>query len=271
MKITISKGTPDWEKVLKSKQAQNLLKMYQRLLGTMEVMEAIHKFRYREEYRSVLSNSLESLWFNTSKNNICRDSASNESLKDLQKKRYFEYIPFHVEWFMQRFFMDDFDKGERFIDIGCGHGAKVILAYFFSKMECHGIEYCKDYVDLAHKGYNHYVYSHGNDKWTVSKGAMVLGDRIKRIDAFDFKGYGKFDRIYTYMPVEDNNLRLKFYRHIIRHLKVGTLWMEVGRMYFLQKAFKQEGRPYKKLNDCMLKVLRKGSKDGTKTGQQYGW
>jgi len=115
-----------------------------------------------------------------------------------------------------------FAKGKKFIDVGCGIGDKTILMSVISKMECWGLEY--DYGNLALG--NHAAKSLEGYE-TETFGEYLEKRRIHFVcaNALEYEGFGNFDRIFTYCPMT-GNMREKFYIHIMKQLKPGTIWWE---------------------------------------------
>lgn len=111
------------------------------------------------------------------------------------------------------------------LDVGCGVGeALAIMHALAPEVKLTGIEVNPEYVKL---------------------GKQYYGDKINLIvaDAFDFKGYGDFDGIYTYMPIQDYALLRKLYQYIFQNIKVGTRWLEVNGTYGLEQALREfEGK-----------------------------
>lgn len=101
-----------------------------------------------------------------------------------------------------------FEKSKeiKFLDAGCGTGMIMSIAdAYFERNVSYGIEIYKKYIDRA-----------------VTLNSKFK-DRIFHMDIRDFKKYGDYDIIYSYMPLVniDDDL-FPFYRNIAKQLKSGS-------------------------------------------------
>lgn len=125
---------------------------------------------------------------------------------DQPKQAYFPFIPHHGS------LPDVLLSGKRFIDIGCGIGQIVLtVAKLAPNMECIGLEVQPDLVKKAKK--------HQRDL-QITNANFVVGDAFD----YDFSG---FDRLYSYMPIQDRSLMRKLWRKVWREMAPGAMWYEV--------------------------------------------
>lgn len=124
----------------------------------------------------------------------------------------FRYIPFGVSRFIKVLKeIPGFVKGKKFVDIGSGVGDKALVAsLLMPNTECHGIEYSE--------------FTH---KVACTLVPRITSVKFTNIDALKYQNFGDFDRIYTYCPARDDRFLRKLYRHVLKQLKPGTIWIEV--------------------------------------------
>lgn len=108
----------------------------------------------------------------------------------------------------------------KFLDIGCGIGNIVLLAYEIG-FDAYGLEYNKKIYDIA-------------------KDVLPTGsDRIFKGDMIDFKRYGQFDVLYFYVPMCDTDAMEKFIIKLMKAMKCGAYVIPNGfhRAFNASKEF----------------------------------
>lgn len=250
---------PNWENIIKgySKNRHRplplntIVRMYSILKGDnrsiiYEIFPLIAttNIEPKNSYLTNIVKSIMLLHYNTGDmSDLGRSLISKQTYNNLyNKKGYFHYIPSGCGSFIRDFLSSGFNKGKRFIDIGCGIGDKTLIASMLSKMECHGLEYCSNYITYV-KGLYRYSYVEPDYLSNFNPNNLKVGD------AFNYKKFGEFDRIYTYTPVENLDKRKKFYQHILLQLKPGTMWLEVGDFWVLEKEAKKLKLKYEVLEE----------------------
>ena len=99
----------------------------------------------------------------------------------------------------------------RFLDVGCGGGAKVLAAsYFFPG--CDGLDYDASYVDAAQRMF----YLTGSTSC-----------RAFAADGITYSNYAHYDIIYFYRPMRDDALLQKMEQQIFATAKPGALILAV--------------------------------------------
>jgi SAM-dependent methyltransferase len=103
-------------------------------------------------------------------------------------------------------------KTRKFVDVGCGVGQKVYLAFKY-RFDAYGIEVRPPYVDVARQLLVRYLWN------------TLLADypsHVIQVDAlqFDFKD---FDVIYFYRPMWDSKLEAQLERQIAKTAKEGAI------------------------------------------------
>ena len=96
---------------------------------------------------------------------------------------------------------------ERFLDVGCGCGLKVLSAVRFSR-EAHGLDYQQSYVDVAQN--------------LIGALRCEQAD-VFQADALTFEGYDDYDVIYFYRPMADDEKMIALERRIVETAKPGTV------------------------------------------------
>ena len=144
---------------------------------------------------------------------------------DANQKQQYPYIPYDLTSFIKGLrSVPSFLKGSSFIDVGCGIGDKVFIASLLSKdMECAGIEYDTSTHAIA------------NSKSFINKyHDFICGDAFKH-------DFSKYDRIYTYQPIGNQEVLLDLYKHIADTMPCNGMWFEANS-YVWNEFVKDDGR-----------------------------
>lgn len=170
------------------------------------------------------------------------------------KGKYFKYIPYSREHFADLIIrIQKKHKCKNFIDVGCGIGDKVILAYLFGGFDrVTGIEYNETTYHVAkyfildgmftfENFTSYYKPIKGNklpkNSWDVddTKIAPKTKKEIIQGDAFnyDFSGH---DFIYLYVPIGDYEIMQKLHDKIVLEMPIGGIIIDVGAMTSVKKA-----------------------------------
>ncbi len=94
----------------------------------------------------------------------------------------------------------------RFLDVGCGAGAKLFIARQFFPI-IHGIELEETYVERS--------------QFFFSEGAGDI--QIERADALEYSMYGDFDVVYYYIPLRNHELQRRLEAKIWSDVRPGTI------------------------------------------------
>jgi hypothetical protein len=144
------------------------------------------------------------------------------------QETHYPYIPLDYGMFFR--LLGCLEKVGKFIDVGCGIGDKVLTANLVFGAEAEGIEYTpqtyyigKYYLDKLGK----YPVTHWDSKPPETK--LIFGDAFDH----DFK---KYDTIYLYHPICDEQLMHKLYLHIFKTMKNGAVMIEAMTGQSLQDA-----------------------------------
>lgn len=161
---------------------------------------------------------------------------------------YFPYVPSDNYMLVQcnnREFLED---GNKFLDIGCGIGKIPTIYWLMTGKKSVGIEYSSILSDIGNAIL--YYIRHVLDR--------DYSDALKifNMDAFNFYQYGEYDRLYTYMPIKSNNLRLQLYIHIANQVKnnAGTMWMEVEGVSTVIDALTFVGAKFERVSVNIFKI-----------------
>lgn len=108
----------------------------------------------------------------------------------------------------------------KFLDIGCGIGNVVLLAYQVG-FDAYGLEYNKKIYDIA------------KNVLPVGSGRIFKGDMI------DFKRYNQFDVLYYYVPMNNVKAMKKFVIKLMKAMKCGAYVIPNGfhRAFNASKEF----------------------------------
>lgn len=137
--------------------------------------------------------------------------------QDAAQHAHYHYIAYNPEQFLRKLqFYGVLHNAGRFLDVGCGVGEKVFLAYALGAFgQCDGLEY---------------------DARTAAIAAFLL-QRMEtqppypiaffQGDALTFPHYGRYDVIYMYRPMRDAQLMNRLFRHIAASMRPGALVFDV--------------------------------------------
>lgn len=136
-----------------------------------------------------------------------------------------QYIAYDPEAFLER--MSAYgclDLPGRFLDVGCGIGEKLFLAFALGAFtQCDGIEY-----DARTAAVADFLF----DRIAPRKRYPV---QIVRGDSLDFDRYGDYDVIYMFRPMWQSESMNRLVRRIAAQLKPGAIMFDVLRDGFALK------------------------------------
>ena len=148
------------------------------------------------------------------------DQAHCSEVKSEDEKHYYDYVPYDRERFydMLHEWSDHVDMGgeyrtKRFIDVGCGIGDKVFLAWLVKGWEAHGVEL------------NDHTYQLG--KYALHNYIRDQHINLIHHDAFDLS-YEDYDIVYMYCPIKSSTLLGELYQHVYETMREGAIMVEVG-------------------------------------------
>ena len=95
----------------------------------------------------------------------------------------------------------------RFLDVGCGGGLKVLSAMRYFD-QCAGFDFDPAYVAAGQ---------------ALMRAAQGSETQIRCADALTFEGYGAFDVIYFYRPIEDAGMLAEMEQKIVTEARPGTV------------------------------------------------
>ena len=111
-------------------------------------------------------------------------------------------------------------KDINFIDVGCGIGDKLILAYYFVNRikSITGVEINAHTYNLGE------FFTKQVRRWLSTPFTVIEGD------AFDID-YGEYNLIYMYRPIADSKRMCELYTHILETMPVDGMMIEVMSMH----------------------------------------
>lgn len=136
--------------------------------------------------------------------------SSSHKIGDGYKSRkgieHYGFIPTNTILILETLFrlychMESCPGEHKFLDIGCGIGNIVLLAYEIG-FNAYGLEYNKKIYDIAKD--------------------LVNEDRIFKGDMTNFKKYGEYDVLYYYAPIYDRKIMNEFVEKLVKAVKPGA-------------------------------------------------
>ena len=140
---------------------------------------------------------------------------------------YYPYIPFGPVDFASHLLNVaglTFERELSFLDVGGGIGDKAWLAYVYGAERADIVEYNHELVSMA-------------GQYRSQCGAWSSNMKFHECDAFDFDGYGNYDILYWYVPINNYLLMDKLAHYVIPQMKDGAVFISEG--YFTH--MKREG------------------------------
>ncbi len=142
----------------------------------------------------------------------------DRSIKSINKVReddgHYHYIALGNGAFVDNFLRPIhkiYGHRKSFIDVGCGIGDKILLAWLSGLFdECYGIEYSKLTYEIAYKIF----------------GKLRLYDGVIYGNAFGYN-FEPYDTIYSYCPISDGETMHRLYVHIFGQIKRGAIMKEM--------------------------------------------
>ncbi|OAI39240.1 hypothetical protein AYO40_01335 [Planctomycetaceae bacterium SCGC AG-212-D15] len=151
------------------------------------------------------------------------------------------YIAYDPENFLGR--LHDYgclEKRGRFLDVGCGLGEKVFLAYALGAFtQCDGLEY-----DARTAAVAQFLFKQLGDS--------IYPLQVFRADALSFDHYGDYDVIYMYRPLRDRARMRQLVTRIVEQLRPQAMLCDVF----------QDGFALKKADDGSLLTVAGKAKGG---------
>lgn len=147
--------------------------------------------------------------------------------RDEAQATHHAYIAYDPEDFLRRLHAYDcLEKRGRFLDVGCGIGEKVFLAYVLGVFtQCDGLEYDAQTAAVAE-----FLFKQLG-------GAEAYPLQVIRGDALAFDHYGDYDVIYMYRPLNDRERMRQLVARIAEQLRPQAVLCDVYRDDFaLKKA-----------------------------------
>jgi SAM-dependent methyltransferase len=124
------------------------------------------------------------------------------ALPEADRARYLPFMPFQLPAFDALLYEAMTEApGDRFLDIGCGPGSKLLIAQEHYGLDAYGIDRVPEYVAAAREA----------------------GLKADVADALDWTGYGDFDLIWFYRPMADPALQAQLEWHVWNSMAPGAI------------------------------------------------
>lgn len=223
-----------------------ILRRFKEFLDTLEVETRLEIMKYLGEFLITLAYGRNPRFFE----GLDKHNGKDKTQKD---EGHYPYIAYSTEGFIANFLFNvhnKFGRRKSFVDIGCGIGDKVFLAWMSGIFdECIGIEYEGFTANIGIKISNalsdskSYMYL---DKTSIEsrfpsyikkdkKDEALIDFGIIQANAFDVT-YKRFDTIYFYHPIANVDLMRTLYEHVFKSMKPKTIFLEMMQDAGLKKA-----------------------------------
>lgn len=223
-----------------------IIRRFKEFLDTLEIETRLEIMKYLGEFLVILAYGRNPRFFE----GLDKHNGKDKTQKD---EGHYPYIAYSTAGFITNFLFSvhrKFGKRKSFVDVGCGIGDKVFLAWMSGIFdECIGIEYEGFTANIGIKiastlTRNHaYIYV---DKISIksrlpsylqeSKKHEALVDfGIIQANAFDVT-YRRFDTIYFYHPIANTDLMRSLYEHVFKTMQPKTIFLEMMQDEGLKRA-----------------------------------
>ena len=226
-----------------------ILRRFKAFLDTLEVENRLQIMKYLGEFLVTMAYGRNSRFFES----LDKTTGKDKTQKD---EGHYPYIAYSTEGFITDFLFSVYKKfGRRksFVDVGCGIGDKVLLAWLSGIFdECIGIEYEGFTANIGIKIANTlsdftenraYVYIDGTSIESrlpsfiqADKKDEVLVDfGIIQANAFDVT-YRRFDTVYFYHPIANVDLMKNLYEYVFKTMQPKAIFIEMMQDAGLKRA-----------------------------------
>lgn len=121
---------------------------------------------------------------------------------ELDDDRYTPWMPSDIAQFLVLLIEAMAEApGDRFLEVGCGPGSKMMLARDLFGLDVYGFDRVGEYVAAA----------------------VSAGLECALSDAFEFGGYDRFDIVFFNRPCRDRQLEQELERHVWRKMRRGAV------------------------------------------------
>ena len=181
--------------------------------------------------------------------NLDKDLEKNNGKDKTQKdEKHYPYIAYDTVGFINNVLTlihEKFGRRKSFVDVGCGIGDKVFLAWLSGIFdECVGIEY-EGFTSAIGMNVAQGSLSRNRPSICINKTSIVNKDYsgkkslidfgIVNANAFDLN-YRRFDTIYLYQPIANHKLLITFYEHIFKTMPAKAILLEMLQNNAIKKA-----------------------------------
>jgi hypothetical protein len=165
---------------------------------------------------------------------------------NITKRKYYPFIPYEMNRFLRHLENPNFRMADaeriRFIDIGSGIGACLALAkFYYPVIKVFGIELDGTLTNISKRLLQNSVVPNMTQYRDINPGTR---EHVFNMDVFKKKTF-PYNRIYTYMPIQNVDLRMEMYVHVWNKLPRGARWLEVGDTHILKAALDEGKCKYK--------------------------
>lgn len=212
------------------------VKRFKEFLDSLEINARVHLLKYLGDFLIIMAYGRNTQFFSDLDKTLERSNGKDKTQKD---QRHYPYIAYDTNGFISVLstIHEKFEKRKSFIDVGCGIGDKVLLAWLSGIFEeCIGIEY-EGFTSLIGERVAQNRLSSFRPQLDIKDGAIrsragykhnsvPIDFGIVNGDAFDIN-YKRFDTIYLYHPIADQNCMSLLYQHIFKTLPKKAILLEM--------------------------------------------
>lgn len=223
-----------------------ILRRFKAFLDTLEVETRLEIIRYLGEFLVTLAYGNNPRFFES----LDKTTGKDKTQKD---EGHYPYIAYSTEGFITNFLFSvhkKFGRRKSFVDVGCGIGDKVFLAWLSGIFdECIGIEYEGFTANIGIKiaqtltENRAYIYLDGTSIESKlpayiqadKKDEALVDFGIIQANAFDVT-YRRFDTIYFYHPIANVDLMKNLYEYVFKTMQPKAIFLEMMKDTGLKRA-----------------------------------
>lgn len=227
------------------------VKRFKEFLDSLGIDARVHLLKYLGDFLITMTYGRNTQFFSDLDKTLERSNGKDKTQKD---QKHYPYIAYDTNGFVSVLsaIHEKFGTRKSFIDVGCGIGDKVLLAWLSGIFdECVGIEY-EGFTSLIGERIAQNRLSNSRPEVYIKDGAIRSREgysftKYKTVpidfgivngDAFDIN-YKRFDTVYLYHPIADQKCMQLLYLHIFKTLPKKAILLEMMQDNGLKDAVEE--------------------------------
>ena len=222
-----------------------IVRRFKEFLDGLGVEDRLYLLKHLGEFLIIMAYGRDTYFFSNLDKDLEKNNGKDKTQKD---EKHYPYIAYDTVGFINHVLTlihEKFGRRKSFVDVGCGIGDKVFLAWLSGIFdECVGIEY-EGFTSAIGMNVAQGSLSRNRPSICINKTSIVNKDYsgknslidfgIVNANAFDLN-YRRFDTIYLYQPIANHKLLITFYEHIFKTMPAKAILLEMLQNSSLKRA-----------------------------------